>query len=102
LSAEAEGALPSVGANNLLALIFRCVALRKAQAYARSSLMPVLSVSGPDEAVCKIHPGNQKGKSMSDEEMKAELERLRRENETFKKGASSGIHMKVSEKGAVF
>ena len=38
---------------------------------------------------------------MSDEEMKAELERLRKENEALKKGASSGIHMKVSEKGAV-
>ena len=38
---------------------------------------------------------------MSDEEMKAELERLRRENAALKKGASSGIRMKVSEKGAV-
>jgi hypothetical protein len=38
---------------------------------------------------------------MSDEELKAELERLRKENEAFKKGASSGIRMKVSEKGAV-
>jgi hypothetical protein len=38
---------------------------------------------------------------MSDEEMKAELERLRKENDALKKGASSGMHMKVSEKGAV-
>jgi hypothetical protein len=38
---------------------------------------------------------------VSDEEMKTELERLRKENEALKKGASSGIHMKVSEKGAV-
>ena len=38
---------------------------------------------------------------MSDEELKAELERLRRENAALKKGASSGIRMKVSEKGAV-
>jgi hypothetical protein len=38
---------------------------------------------------------------MSDEEMKAELERLRNENAALKKGASSGIRMKVSEKGAV-
>jgi len=38
---------------------------------------------------------------MSDEDMKAELERLRSENAAFKKGASDGIRMKVSEKGAV-
>jgi hypothetical protein len=38
---------------------------------------------------------------MSDEEMKTELERLRNENATLKKGASSSIRLKVSEKGAV-
>jgi hypothetical protein len=38
---------------------------------------------------------------MSNDEMKAELERLRRENAALKRGASSGIRMKVSEKGAV-
>ena len=38
---------------------------------------------------------------MSDEELKAELERLRQENAALKKGAASGIRMKVSEKGAV-
>ena len=38
---------------------------------------------------------------MSDEEMKAELERLRNENAALKKGASTGLRMKVSEKGAV-
>ena len=38
---------------------------------------------------------------MSDEELKAELDRLRKENEALKKGTSSGIRMKVSEKGAV-
>ena len=38
---------------------------------------------------------------MSDEEPKAELERLRNENAALKKGAASGIRMKVSEKGAV-
>jgi len=38
---------------------------------------------------------------MSDEEMKAELERLRSENAALKKGAATGITMKVSEKGAV-
>jgi hypothetical protein len=36
---------------------------------------------------------------MSDEDLKAELERLRQENAALKKGASSGIRMKVSEKG---
>jgi hypothetical protein len=38
---------------------------------------------------------------MSDEEMKTELERLRAENAALKKGASSGIRLKVSNKGAV-
>jgi hypothetical protein len=38
---------------------------------------------------------------MSDDDVKAELERLRRENAALKKGASSGIRMKVSEKGAL-
>ena len=38
---------------------------------------------------------------MSDEDMKAELDRLRNENAALKKGASSGLRMKVSEKGAV-
>jgi len=38
---------------------------------------------------------------MSDEDLKAELERLRNENAALKKGAAAGISMKVSEKGAV-
>jgi hypothetical protein len=38
---------------------------------------------------------------MSNEHLKDELERLRRENQALKKGASSNIRMKVSEKGAV-
>ncbi len=38
---------------------------------------------------------------MSDEDLKAELERLRSENAALKKGAAAGITMKVSEKGAV-
>ena len=33
--------------------------------------------------------------------LKAELERLRNENTALKKGASTGVRMKVSEKGAV-
>jgi hypothetical protein len=44
---------------------------------------------------------NRQGEAMSDEELKAELERLRNENEALKKGASAGVRMKVSEKGAV-
>jgi len=38
---------------------------------------------------------------MSDDDLKAELERLRQENAALKKGAASGLRMKVSEKGAV-
>ena len=38
---------------------------------------------------------------MSDDHMKAELERLRRENAALRRGTSSGIRIKVSEKGAV-
>jgi hypothetical protein len=41
------------------------------------------------------------GDAMSDEDLKAELERLRSENAALKKGASGGIRMKASEKGAV-
>jgi hypothetical protein len=38
---------------------------------------------------------------MSDKELNAELDRLRNENAALKKGASSGIRLKVSENGAV-
>lgn len=38
---------------------------------------------------------------MSDEDLNAELERLRRENAALKSGATSDLRMKVSEKGAV-
>ena len=38
---------------------------------------------------------------MPDEDLKAELERLRNENAALKKGAASGVTMKVSEKGAL-
>lgn len=38
---------------------------------------------------------------MSDEEMKAELERLRAENERLKQGKSRAISLKVSEKGGL-
>jgi hypothetical protein len=39
--------------------------------------------------------------AMSDEDLKAELERLRNENAALKRGASADIRMKISEKGAV-
>jgi hypothetical protein len=38
---------------------------------------------------------------MSDEEMKAELERLRAENSRLKQRGSRGVSMKVSEKGGL-
>jgi hypothetical protein len=38
---------------------------------------------------------------MSDEEIRAELERLRAENEALKRSSSKGLSMRVSEKGAV-
>ncbi len=38
---------------------------------------------------------------MSDEDLKAELERLRAENAALKKTSSRGLSMKVSEKGAL-
>jgi len=38
---------------------------------------------------------------MSEEDLKAELERLRAENASLKKGAAKGVSMKVSEKGGL-
>ncbi len=38
---------------------------------------------------------------MTDEDLKVELERLRRENEVLKRGATKGVSLKVSEKGGV-
>jgi hypothetical protein len=38
---------------------------------------------------------------MSDEDLKAELERLRNENAALKRVSASGTRLKVSEKGAV-
>jgi len=38
---------------------------------------------------------------MSEDDLKAELERLRSENAALKKGAATGVTMKVSEKGAL-
>ena len=41
---------------------------------------------------------NIKGVTMSDDDLNNELERLRNENVALKKGAATGITMKVSEK----
>ncbi|MEO6877863.1 MAG: hypothetical protein ABI205_05235 [Gemmatimonadaceae bacterium] len=38
---------------------------------------------------------------MSNEDVMAELDRLRKENESLKKGAARGVSMKVSEKGGL-
>jgi len=38
---------------------------------------------------------------MSDDDLKAELERLRNENAALKKGSGSNVRMKVSEKGGL-
>ncbi len=38
---------------------------------------------------------------MSDEQLKAEIERLRTENDALKKTSARGLSLKVSEKGAL-
>jgi hypothetical protein len=38
---------------------------------------------------------------MSDDELKSELEKLRNENAALKRGAATGVTMKVSEKGGL-
>jgi hypothetical protein len=38
---------------------------------------------------------------MADEDLRAELDRLRAENEALKKGTAKGVSLKVSEKGGV-
>lgn len=38
---------------------------------------------------------------MTDDDLRAEVERLRAENEALKKGGATGVSLKVSEKGGV-
>ena len=38
---------------------------------------------------------------MAEDDLKAELEKLRAENEALKKASSKGLSMKISEKGAL-
>src|SRR5437762_12601851 len=54
---------------------------------------------GTQQSCCSGTPPGR-GK-MSDEDLKAELERLRRENEALKQGAVRGVSLKVSAKGGV-
>ena len=41
------------------------------------------------------------GDAMAEDDMMAELERLRQENAALKKGAAKGVSLKVSEKGGL-
>jgi hypothetical protein len=56
-------------------------------------------------AACRLPIGRQqlcgKGERMADDDVQAELARLRAENEALKQRRNSAISMKVSEKGAV-
>jgi len=47
------------------------------------------------------HATGEHNMSEQDQDLKAELERLRSENAALKKGAATGISMKVSDKGAL-
>jgi len=58
-------------------------------------------MNSPPPAIDSAQVSLRKETNVSDEDLKAELERLRNENAALKKGASSSIRLKVSEKGAV-
>ncbi|MHB8304103.1 MAG: hypothetical protein ACYDC6_14995 [Acidobacteriaceae bacterium] len=48
-----------------------------------------------------VAASNAQGDDMSDEDLKAEIEQLRAENERLKNKSVRGLSLKVSEKGAV-
>jgi hypothetical protein len=64
-------------------------------------LGPLLMTPTPPGYVTFLANATRIRGQMSDEDMKAELERLRRENEALKQGARRGVSLKVSEKGGV-
>jgi hypothetical protein len=51
--------------------------------------------------LARSHPSRKDPGVPTEEELKAELEKLKAENATLKARGSKGISMKVSEKGAV-
>jgi hypothetical protein len=65
-----------------------------------ASLKLTIDGAGDYLGACRMNDSLREN-AMSDEDLKAELERLRIENAALKKGGSGGIRMKVSEKGAV-
>jgi hypothetical protein len=54
-----------------------------------------------DRLVCEPYAHISQTHIMSDEDLRAELERLRAENQALKKTSSKGISLKVSEKGGL-
>ena len=80
----------------------RCTTFRQTTLLAVSFFISVVRLANSDKRVwAGVLIAKTTGKIMSDEELKAELERLRNENAALKKGASSSVRMKVSEKGAL-
>jgi hypothetical protein len=60
----------------------------------------VIDVWGGGASDDMLHPTQPDG-LLADEDLKAELERLRQENASLKRGAAKGVSLKVSEKGGV-
>src|SRR5580704_1936181 len=73
----------------------------RSSASCRKSTQCALSRVQPRRGWNQIRQAAAEVEAMSDEHLKDELERLRKENEALTKGASSSVRMKVSEKGAL-